>query len=168
MSNATQDTTTNSITSQSNSASTAYPFPQEPTKVSHAVASGIDLLLSAGVNKDHILEIYMYALQFASVSANRETRNLEPIRSPFHYLSTLRKMPKAVREVTADEYVNAFNNTVLDWKDIPPLEYMSQYDAYLHHEKNNSGLENGMIPFSPGFTRANTYSQNQRVSRSPF
>lgn len=118
-----------------------YPFKETPVKVTHAVTHGIDQLTAIGVNKLHLMDIYLDALFIR----NHQTNCRQEIRNPHRYLKAVHGMTLDQRRITNHEFEKEFNATIEAWMKIEPLSFLCQYESYLNKRKNDSGLENGMV-----------------------
>lgn len=118
-----------------------YPFKETPVKVTHAVTHGIDQLTAVGVNRLHLLDIYLDALFIRDHQANHK----QEIRNPYRYLKAVHGMTPDQRRITSHAFEKEFNATIEAWMNIEPLSFLSQYESYLNKRKNDSGLENGMV-----------------------
>ena len=122
-----------------------YPYPQQPSIVTGPVADGISKLQAVGIDPARILDSYLDAQTYAHIAAAREQQKKEAITNPYRYLAKVNGMTSDQLKVTNAVLERTYNDVLLAWKDIPPLSFLAQYDGHLLHEKNESGIENGMI-----------------------
>lgn len=120
-----------------------YEFPQDKTSVSHAVEEGINTLLRLNCSEDCIVDLYLVALLSSYTVLTLEQKEWLAEQSPLLFRRT--RVSKDQRQIPHAKCNEEIAKVQESWQMIEPLSFLEQYQAYLYHKKNDSGLENGMI-----------------------
>lgn len=117
--------------------SKTFPYPQQPSFVTYRVKSAIDSLLKIGIPAEHILDIYSDAQWLAQQSKYPE--------NPYQYMRTAHGLSKKDRSIPYFHFEKIYTEAISVFRRISVLSFLAEFDAYFHHESNDSGLDNGML-----------------------
>lgn len=122
-----------------------YAFPQQGIVSTFAVAPTITRLLNLGIARHHILDIYLDAQKFKAIQNHKAENDQSPITHPYKYMAAVNTLTKEQREVTHYALEQAYDQALLDWSTVSPLDFLLEFAGYFANGPNDSGIENGMI-----------------------
>ena len=135
-----------------------FNYEQIQTRVSRAVADGIDKLRECNIDGENILEIY--------IDSKEIDKKKNKITYPMLYVSD-RKDTDQNTIVPRFRYVEAVHKEVINkWNKILPDNFFEQYESYVFGRCNESGWENGFL-YHNFIVRAGNYENMLIVNPPP-
>lgn len=114
-----------------------YPFPEKVTRVSHQLVYAVNTLQELNVDNGKFLDIYMDACSLK--------KNPNAIKNQYQYIRRVNGQSAEDIKIRHADYENGYNKVVKVLMNFKPIEFMSEYVAYVHYPKNDSGINNGIL-----------------------